>query len=225
MVYVPAGDFTMGSPEGEGHDDERPQHIVYLDAFYIDKTEVTAAQYERCVKADACSAAGSYSDACSYGASGMSDHPINCVDWNQAVTYCGWAGRRLSTEAEWEKAARGTDGRVYPWGNTVDTSKLNSWEAGPESTTAVGSYPAGASPYGALDMAGNVWEWVTDWYDGSYYAQSPRDNPLGPASGQFRVLRGGSWTYGALNGRAAPRARSSPDYRGVDNGFRCARSP
>ena len=116
MVFVPAGEFTMGSPDGQGDNDEHPQHTVYLNAFYIDKTEVTAAQYQRCVEAGACSApdTGGY---CTYGAAGKSDHPVNCVDWNQAVAFCRWAGKRLPTEAEWEKAARGTDGRVYPWGD------------------------------------------------------------------------------------------------------------
>ena len=223
MVRVPAGEFLMGSPEGQGESDEHPYHTVYLDAFSIDKTEVTAVQYQRCVEAGACSVADT-GDYCTYGAVAKSDHPINCVDWDQGVAFCRWAGKRLPTEAEWEKAARGTDGRVYPWGNAWDAGKLNSADGGPATTTSVGSYSAGASSFGALDMAGNVWEWVADWYGDGYYGQSPRENPQGPASGAWRVLRGRSWAY-VTDTRVASRYRFAPHYRIADIGFRCARSP
>lgn len=224
MVWVPPGDFLMGSPTGQGNSDQQPQHTVNLSTFLIDKTEVTAAQYQRCVEAGACSAPSA--DAhCTFGVAGKENHPINCVDWNQAAAYCAWAGKRLPTEAEWEKAARGTDGRVYPWGDAWDASKLNSAESGPGTTTAVGSYLAGASPHDALDMAGNVREWVADWYDPIYYAQSPRQSPTGPASGQYRVLRGGSWSDTAYYVRAVYRAWRAPGNRYDYVGFRCARSP
>jgi formylglycine-generating enzyme required for sulfatase activity len=169
MVCVPAGEFIMGSPEGRGNSDEHPQHTVYLDAFYIDKTEVTAAQYQRCVEAGACSApnTGGY---CTYGVGGKSDHPINCVDWNQAAVYYFWAGKRLPTEAEWEKAARGTDGRIYPWGDAEpDCTKAQLGGCGGQTVT-VGTRSTGMSPFGALDMASNVFEWVMDWYDIGYYS-------------------------------------------------------
>jgi len=227
-VWVPAGEFLMGSTDAVrwAGGDEKPQHIVYLDAFWIDKTKVTAAQYRRCVEAGVCSAARvAWTDRCTYDADGTSDHPINCVDWSQAVAYCGWAGRRLPTEAEWEKAARGTDGRIYPWGDQAPDATLAHFGRPRGGTTAaVGSHPAGASPYGALDMAGNVWERVADWWDANYYAQSPRENPQGPASGRDRVLRGGSWSSSADDVRAAKRLIGSLSASGYV-GFRCARSP
>lgn len=133
-------------------------------------------------------------------------------------------GARLPAESEWEKAARGTDGREYPWGDGWDADKANTSEHGPGTTTAVGSYPAGVSPYGALDTAGNVWEWVADWYDAVYYERSPGHNPTGPSSGEFKVLRGGSWTYPYFLARSAARIRLIPDIRFDFYGFRCARS-
>lgn len=130
---------------------------------------------------------------CTYEAGDKSDHPVNCVDWDQAVAYCQWEGKRLPTEAEWEKAARGTDGRIYPWGNTApDCNRAQYGKCGGQ-TVSVGTKPAGSSPYGVLDMAGNVDEWVADWYDSDYYAQSPSENPKGPSSGQHRGARGGNW--------------------------------
>jgi len=173
MVYVPAGEFIMGSDERDGN--EQPMHTVYLDAFYIDKTAVTNAQYRKCVEAGACDAPRETTD---YDNADYAQHPVVYVNWFQAKAYCEWVGKRLPTEAEWEKAARGTDGRKYPWGNTFDGSRLNfcdknctlSWkdpsvDDGYTGTAPVGSYPVGASPYGALDMAGNVYAWVADWYD------------------------------------------------------------
>lgn len=234
MVYVPAGTFLMGSPEGEGDKDEHPQHTMYLDAFWIDKTEVTNAQYQKCVIAGQCEQS-SKSDDSDFN---QPDYPVVGVSWQDANAYCQWAGRRLPTEAEWKKAARGDDDRVYPWGNDFVGSKLNYCDTncrgfltfiwrdrkvddGFGKTAPVGSYPAGASPYGALDMAGNVREWVADWYDGDYYSNSPSRNPTGPATGRRRVLRGGSWFNLQFFVRAADRVRDYPDFRGVDLGFRC----
>ncbi|GIK71666.1 MAG: hypothetical protein BroJett021_06540 [Chloroflexota bacterium] len=219
-VPVPAGEFIMGSPESVGDDDEHPQHTVYLDAFWIMQTEVTNAQYARCVAAGACSAPdNSYWQDPAYG-----QHPVTDVDWNQAAAYAQWVGGRLPTEAEWEKAARGTDGRTYPWGDEQPDSSLANCCGFVNDTTPVGSYPAGASPYGALDMAGNVWEWTADWYDSGYYSQSPAQNPTGPAGGDYRVLRGGSFYVDSAFVRVAGRRRYNLDLRSWNLGFRVASS-
>jgi formylglycine-generating enzyme required for sulfatase activity len=227
MVYVPPGEFIMGSPEGESLYDERPQHTIYLNGFWIDKTEVTTAQYKRCMEVGACTAPRGLApwDDCNIDMAGKLDHPINCVDWNQATAYCSWADRRLPTEAEWEKAARGIEGRIYPWSDVWDSGKLNFSDSALHSTTDVGSFPTGASPYGALDVVGNVWEWVADWYNETYYTTSPRENPQGPVSGQFRVLRGGSWATDSYNIRTAIRLSNPPDFSVDEVGFRCAHSP
>jgi len=221
MVYVPAGEFTMGSDEG--YSDEQPVHSVYLDAFYSDKTEVTNAQYRKCVEAGACEEPGwpGCWDDSDFNAP---DQPVVCVTWYQAQDYCEWAGARLPTEAEWEKAARGTDGRTYPWGDEWHDDYAN-WCCEKEYGYAapVGSFPAGASPYGALDMMGNVWEWVADWYWKNYYSQSPGRNPPGPDSGEKRVLHGGSWGNDPSFVRSANRYGNAPDYRNNFVGFRCAR--
>jgi eukaryotic-like serine/threonine-protein kinase len=220
MVYVPDGEFLMGSTDeqistavqdcvGQGSSQsncenwigtESPQHSVYLDAFWIDRTEVANSLYAKCVAAGACDPLNdisSYSRTSYYGNSQFADYPVIYVNWNMASAYCSWAGRRLPSEAEWEKAARGTDGRLYPWGDQAPSSSLVSFAWNQGDTAEVGSYPAGASPYGALDMAGNVWEWVNDWYDENYYESSPSENPQGPSSGDDRGLRGGSW-YGGV---------------------------
>ena len=217
----------MGSTDAdtEASGDEKPQHRIYLDAFWIDRTEVTKAQYQQCFESGSCAAPG-----CS--GTGKGDHPVVCVGSQDASKYCVWAERRLPTEAEWEKAARGTAGREYPWGNDApDCNRVNydGYRVGGGkcvgNTTAVGSYPSGASAYGALDMAGNVWEWVADWYNDKYYANSPAENPPGPDSGGVRVLRGGGWVNDQGSVRAAVRFRNDPAYRRVDIGFRCVRSP
>jgi formylglycine-generating enzyme required for sulfatase activity len=197
---------------------EQPVHTVYLDAFYIDKTEVTNAQYRECVEVGACGApSGSYYDNALYA-----QHPVVWVNWNEANNYCRWAGKRLPTEAEWEKACRGTDGRTYPWGEGIDCGYAQYADCAGK-TLLVGSRPKGASPYGALDMAGNVWEWVADRYDLDYYSQSPERNPPGPDSGERRVIRGGSLEDNEYLARCANRYWYYPGHGLNDVGFRCAR--
>jgi formylglycine-generating enzyme required for sulfatase activity/serine/threonine protein kinase len=229
MVYVPAGEFSMGSTnaDSDARDNEKPQHTVTLGAFWIDRTEVTNTQYRECVAAGACTApkkSSSYARSSYYGNSSFDDYPVIYVDWNRASAYCRWAGARLPTEAEWEKAARGTDGRVYPWGNSApDCNRVNYGGTGGcvGDTSQVGSYPTGASPYGALDMAGNVWEWVADWYDSTYYTISTSKNPKGPNSGDYKLLRGGSWPYSVDYVRAANRNGYYPVSSSNHIGFRC----
>jgi iron(II)-dependent oxidoreductase len=154
--------------------------------------------------------------------SGYEDHPVTCVSWYGAQAYCQWVGKGLPTEAEWEKAARGTDGRVWPWGNDWDENKVNSRYTGPGSTVAVGSYPDGASPYGCMDMTGNAWEWVADRYQRDYYQTAPDRNPQGPNQGGSRVVRGGSWALPRGLGRCPGRFELLPWVRRDDLGFRCA---
>jgi serine/threonine protein kinase/formylglycine-generating enzyme required for sulfatase activity len=223
LVYVPEGNFEMGTDK---YDREKPIHTVYLDAFWIDQTEVTYAKYEKCVASGECeepqSTKSSLGDSY-YGNSTYADFPVIYMDWYQAEVYCEWAGRRLPTEAEWEKAARGTDGRTYPWGEGIDCSLHNGFGCA-GNPSEVGSYPDGASPYGVLDMAGNVGEWVADWYDGDYYRNSPSRNPVGPSSGEYRVLRGGSWIDDTIWIRSAGRTGGILDSQYLDQGFRCASS-
>jgi len=223
MVYVPAGEFLMGSSDADGQaqDNEKPQHTVYLDAYWIDRTEVTNAQYRKCVEAGACREPGCWDNE-NYNAP---DQPVVCVSWDDARAYAAWAGGRLPTEAEWEKAARGTDGRIYPWGNSApDCDKANYADC-IEHPAVVGSCLLGANPYGALDMAGNVWEWVADWYDAGYYARSPAHNPQGPDARDSRVLRGGAFSSGERSVRCAARSWYYPDYWFRSSGFRLVASP
>ena len=224
MLYVSAGEFIMGSESGET--DEQPQHEVHLGAFYVDRYEVANGRYRACVDAGECKppdSFGSHSRGSYYDNPAYDDYPVINVSWHDADDYCRWAGGRLPTEAEWEKAARGTDGRKYPWGNEWDASKVNSQEAGPNDTAAVSSYPAGVSPYGALHMAGNVWEWCQDWYDEGYYAHasSPPNDPPGAHSGEYRVVRGGSWLLTERSVRVTDRNSATPDLHSHDVGFRC----
>lgn len=244
LLYVPAHAFLMGSTDDTAgaQPDELPQRRISLDAYWIDQTEVTRSMYQACVDGRGCAPVANLGQASGQIGGQL---PMVMVNWDQARAYCAWAGRRLPTEAEWEKAARGTDGRLYPWGwigspETRDQILLNFCDAscsGPNAgvtiddgfpqAAPVGSFPAGASPYDALDMAGNVWEWVADWYQSGYYASGPTANPAGPTSGLGRVIRGGSWfepTWSgiALNHRAANRSWHDPNYGQFDLGFRCA---
>ena len=224
LVYVPEGEFLMGSENGEG--DEDPEHTVYLDAFWIDSTEVTNAQYRLCYDAGICSYPNINSSATRgryFNNYKYENYPVIGVDWYQAKEYCEWAGKRLPTEAEWEKAARGTDGRTYPWGEESPNADLANYNE--NDTKEVGSYPAGASPYGALDMAGNVREWVADWHDSDYYDSSPFKNPQGPVSGTYRVIRGGGSWDDEWCLRTANRNYSDNGNWNGDLGFRCALSP
>ncbi len=219
LVYVPAGEFIMGSDDtGWAH--ERPAHRVFLSAYWIDPFPVTNAQFAQFVQATGYRAQGEWRSAFQPG---KERHPVVCVTWNDVCAYGEWCGKRLPTEAQWEKAARGVDGRRYPWGNNWDGNKCNVSGRG---TTPVGAYPDGASPYGCQDMAGNVWEWVADWYDPNYYAVSPREDPPGPKNGDRRMGRGGSFGY-FRSVRCAARAVSvgGPGARDGDCGFRVVVSP
>ena len=243
MVWVPAGTFRMGSGlregiraaagrrdwremrdvvwnglRGEADSDEEPARKVFLDGYWIYQYEVTVAQYRQF-----CAATGrpmppeppwDWQD----------NHPVVNVDWDDAAAYAAWAGAALPTEAQWEKAARGPDGRLYPWGNAWDGTKCRNSvdQYNATSSSPVGIFPASAGPYGAHDMAGNVWEWCADWYDGEYYKLAPPRNPTGPATGTARVVRGGSWlNTNPVNFRAASRCGGNPSYWLDSLGFRC----
>ena len=227
MKLVASGSFWMGcntTVDSECQSDESPYHQVTLSGYYMDKTEVTQAEYKKCVDAGECD-----TPSCDWDPTGTPNRPVVCVTWSQAGEYCVWAGKRLPTEAEWEKAARGTDGRKYPWGNETATCDYavmydGSWGCGTGSTWDVcGKSPAGDSPYGLCDMAGNVYEWVSDWYDSGYYTNSQASNPTGPVSGSLRVLRGGSFYSNDDSLRASFRYDVNPSVYSHSLGFRCAR--
>ena len=236
MLVVNAGDFLMGT--NQGFDPEGPAHVVYLSAFYIDKYEVTNAQFRAYARA----AGASLPPETGNPLFSNDRQPVVGVTWAEADAYCRWRSGRLPTEAQWEKAARGTNGRTYPWGEEAPGGEYaimdlggrcgrTNWanpSAGPVPgefchTMAVGSRPRGASPYGLLDMAGNAWEWCSDWYDDTYYGRSPREDPSGPASGTFRVVRGSSWHHLPHYLKTSARFRFYPDQRGNFIGFRCVR--
>ena len=242
MVRIPAGRFWYGCKEQFDEDcdpDEQPGRWIEFPEFWIDRTEVTVEAFHSCAFARVCSTEGlrmpfwkdeerpSWAWACNWGKEGRDKHPINCVDWNQAKTYCEWAGKRLPSEEEWERAARGTDGWKYPWGNagygeagrvaniadeTLAQEKprwpaAEGYDDGFYTTAPVESFPAGSSPEGAQDMLGNVWEWTSSWSD---------------ANLEYRVARGGSWSNAPELARASNRYRFNPAYRGETFGFRCA---
>lgn len=224
-VTIPAGKFLMGSDpkiDPNSQPNEQPQHSVYLDAYQIGKYEITNRQYAQCVKAGICSGKSSFTED-------RALHPVVNVTWDDAVMYCKWIGGRLPTEAEWEKAASWDDQTktkyVYPWGNDQPTPDLLNYNNNVTDTMPVGKYPKGKSPYGLYDMAGNVFDWVNDWYDEKYYQGSPSSNPLGPSTGQYKVWRGGTWYNVDSSVRSSSRDRNFPTYAGVNVGFRCSRSP
>ena len=221
MVFVPAGEFLMGSDSD--YENEKPQHKVFLDAYWIDRIEVTNRQYRKCIADRACSEPSfkfSNTRENYFGNDEFDSYPVIFVKWQQANEYCLWAGRRLPTEAEWEKAARGIDGRIYPWGNDPPEFHLANYGNNVFDTNQTGIYIGGESPYGAMEMAGNVWEWVLDWY-GKYYENSPYENPQNLAEGLGHVLRGGSWNNAANVLRSSMRFEL-PIYETLNTaGFRC----
>ena len=219
MVLVPAGAFSRGS----GVANAKPQRQIYLDAFYIDRYEVSCAQYKECIVAEKCTMPARSHKECTYGHTGLDGYPVTCVSWSQADAYCRWAGKRLPTEAEWEKAARGTDGRVFPWGNGAPTCGMTQFLKCDGKPFPVASFSDVASPYGATQMAGNVWEWVADRYSPTYYRSCPARNPQGPPSGKFRILRGGSYRSVNFFLTTTHRAMKPPGLQRRDNGLRCAK--
>ncbi len=262
MVFIPAGEFIMGTAAGaDGLPDEQPERRVYLSSFYLDRLEITNQAYVEFVRETGHRIPENKSSAATLWVhdkplNEILSHPVINVSWEDAAVYCRWAGKRLPTEAEWEKAARGTDGRRYPWGNDWDLARANSasywagrtiefrsgvdWEAfwirgagarlskehgikGEVLTLPVGSFPEGASPYGALDMAGNAAEWVADWFDPNYYRTAPLTDPPGPDRGAIKAMRGGSWLKPAVSLRTSDRDWGIMDSRPSGTGFRCAR--
>ena len=216
-----AGTFEMGS------DIEQPIHSVTLSAFKMLKFEVSAEEYKSCLEAGKCTTPDT-SVSCTYNSAGKENHPINCVDYSQSSSYCKWLGGDLPTEAQWEYAARGTDGGKYPWGNTEPSSSENDlancdynncFDSFSETST-VGSFEKGKSPFGLYDMAGNVWEWTADWYGN--YTSEVVNNPTGPDTGTYRVIRGGSWGSGTGDLRVAIRFNDNPSGRYNSFGFLCA---
>ena len=238
MVLVPAGEFIMGRDASDEFvacqeyntecrldwfKDEEPPHTVYIDDFYIDIYEVTNAQYKACVDAGICDPpqmTGSNSRSSYYDNPDFDDYPVINVDWYQAQAFCEWRGGRLPTEAEWEKAARGTDGRTYPWGEDLDPSYAN-YNYSTGDTTAVGSYEKGKSPYGLYDMAGNVWEWVISLQRS--YPYIPHDGRESLNEEGIRLMRGGSWGYVGVSVSTAYRYGNDSSESNLDLGFRCAR--
>ena len=258
MALVAEGPFLRGSPPGKGDPDERPPRTIHLSAFYLDRYEVTNQRYQTFLKATKRRIPEHCCDP-SYNlwkgseiSLALLDHPVVNVDWFDGEAYCKWAGKRLPTEAEWEKAAGGAEGRTYPWGNAWDRTRANgvaywagkdftaqeeakTWwgDVGAEVllknglqgmlTMPVTALELGATSEGIYHMAGNVWEWVGDWYDATYYAASPERNPKGPDSGEFKVTRGGSWLNHQHLLRSAVRDGARPSMRNHGTGFRCAK--
>ena len=219
MVLIPAGEFAMGAEDGLP--DTRPMHRVYLSTYWLDRHEVTNRQYRQCVESGGCAPP---KDQSAYEDPTLADHPVTNVTWAQARHYCGWPGKRLPTEAEWEKAARGIDGRLYPWGNSDEVAKARPRpaERTKNGTAPVGTMDFARSPYGVADLVMNVSEWVNDWYAEDFYRSSPGRDPQGPARGSFRVLRGGELSDRPLELRASYRGWDDMTYWGPSLGFRCA---
>ncbi len=252
MILIPAGEFEMGQDADQSFascqilfepykefmkcnlswfEDEEPVHTIHLDDYYIDKYEVTTADYQVCVQAGVCDQPEKTSSKTHdeyYGNPEYADYPVIYVNWFDANTFCEWRGARLPTEAEWEKAARGTDGRIYPWGDNFDEGLGNFCIPGENKysdTAPVGSYPDDASPYGVMDMAGNVFEWVADWFKYDYFSNSPSENPQGPSDGTHRVMKSCNWSCDYTPSiRASDRFWRFPDYGEYNYGFRCATS-
>lgn len=227
MVLIPAGEFVMGSPDGEGLDNEQPEHKVWVDAFYLDKFEVPNGRYEKFMEETGRARPKFWEQL---DLTVHSELPVIGVSWHDAKAYCEWAEKRLPTEAEWEYAARGTDRRRYPWGNAEPNAQLAnyakrwSYKFYDDRLEPVNSHEAGKSPFGVYNMAGNVFEWVTDWYEIKYYARSPERNPSGPETGELKVMRGGSWNFASEYIRTTSRMKLKPMEREADVGIRCARS-
>ena len=224
MVLVPSGEFLIGSADDDpdAYKHEKPQRRVHLEAFYIDEYPVTNEQYAKFIKATGHEKPRYWEDSKWNGPK----QPVVGVTWYEAVAYCDWSGKRFPTEAEWEKGARGVDGRRYPWGNDWDGSKVI-WDktSGGKTHPVERDYNTHRSPYGAVDMAGNTWEWAADWYGKEYYRNAQDRNPEGPSSGGGRVLRGGSWYNGNTTFfRAANRTIGQPDDRNSGVSFRCAKA-
>ncbi len=228
MVVVPEGPFLMGSAEGEGRPDERPQKSVFLDSYAIDVFEVTNARYLAFVKASVHKdPPNPYREGPLSGVPGIADLPVVQVTWYDAFDYCHWAGKRLPSEAEWEKAARGPDGKIYPWGNTLPTREIANfgidWKD-LNTLRAVGSFPKGQSVYKVHDMAGNAREWVQDWYHPESYQEAKTKNPTGPKEGILKVIRGGSWHHTGRGLRSTARDKGGFALKTDGIGFRCAKN-
>ena len=220
MGLVPAGEFTMGSDEGD--DDEQPVHRVVLDPFYLDTFEVTNGRFAKFVAAIQSEPPWGFADQETPVL--QAEQPVRWVNWLEAWGYCLWAGKRLPTEAEWEKAARGPEGRLYPWGNDPPTAAhaVFGLKEGDETVAPVGDHPQGRSPYGIHDLAGNLYEWVSDWYDDAFYAAAATRNPRGPVAGTTKVQRGGSYINQPYRLRSAFRTKGDPTEHDPHVGFRCA---
>lgn len=228
-IRIPEGEFRMGT--GNGYLEEGPVHTVFLSEFWIDQTEVTNKMYSLCVAESVCSEPSrrnSNTRLVYYGNSEFDDYPITYIDWHMAQTYCEWLEGNLPTEAQWEKTARGTDQLMYPWGNEQPNRDFLNYSRNENDTTKVGTYDKNISPYGAMDMAGNVMEWTADWYSETYYSNSPTVDPQGPSYGKLKVLRGGSWFKFSDFARTTYRVRMNPfdsNSKTFDIGFRCAYPP